>query len=154
MAKLLVTSNFSFSHSVFKRLVLQTRKIQGLFGKVLNMFVTCGRAKHDFCSYSIFYSIRFLWLNLFAYYLCMPKQIHIKYVVTINKRDRSKGNSCESDKLFSLPIINLSQIHKMLDQNEMQYFVDFEDLFSFCIFGFHKLTPLKEKNFPFQQSKL
>ena len=30
--KLLVTSNFSFSLSVFKRLVLQTRKNQGLFG--------------------------------------------------------------------------------------------------------------------------
>ena len=34
--KLLVMSNFSFSHSVFKRLVLQTRKNQGLFGKGLN----------------------------------------------------------------------------------------------------------------------
>ena len=33
--KLLVTSNFSFSHSVFKRLVLQTCKNQGLFGKGL-----------------------------------------------------------------------------------------------------------------------
>ena len=33
--KLLVTSNFSFSHIVFKRLVLQTRKNQGLFGKGL-----------------------------------------------------------------------------------------------------------------------
>ena len=33
--KLLFTSNFSFSHSVFKRLVLQTRKKQGLFGKGL-----------------------------------------------------------------------------------------------------------------------
>ena len=33
--KLLVTSNFSFSHSVFKRFVLQTRKNQGLFGKGL-----------------------------------------------------------------------------------------------------------------------
>ena len=31
--KLLVTSNFSFSHSVFKILTLQTRKNQGLFGK-------------------------------------------------------------------------------------------------------------------------
>ena len=31
--KLLVTSNFSFSYSVFKRHVLQTRKKQGLFGK-------------------------------------------------------------------------------------------------------------------------
>ena len=34
--KLLVMSNFSFSHSVFKRLVLQTRKNQGLFGKGKN----------------------------------------------------------------------------------------------------------------------
>ena len=33
--KLLVTSNFSFSYSVFKRFVLQTRKNQGLFGKGL-----------------------------------------------------------------------------------------------------------------------
>ena len=33
--KLLVTSNFSFSHSVFKRLVLQTLKNKGLFGKRL-----------------------------------------------------------------------------------------------------------------------
>ena len=32
---LLVTSNFSFSHIVFKRLVLQTCKNQGLFGKGL-----------------------------------------------------------------------------------------------------------------------
>ena len=34
--KLLVMSNFSFSHSVFKRLVLQTRENQGLFGKGSN----------------------------------------------------------------------------------------------------------------------
>ena len=34
--KLLVTSNLSFSHSVFKRLALQTRKNQGLFGKELS----------------------------------------------------------------------------------------------------------------------
>ena len=33
--KLLVTSNFSFSHGFFKRLALQTRKNQGLFGKEL-----------------------------------------------------------------------------------------------------------------------
>ena len=33
--KLLVTSNFSFSHCVFERLALQTRKNQGLFGKGL-----------------------------------------------------------------------------------------------------------------------
>ena len=34
--KLLVTSNFSLSNSVFKRIALQTRKDQGLFGKGLN----------------------------------------------------------------------------------------------------------------------
>ena len=34
--KLLVRSNFSFSHSVFKRLILQTRKNQGLLGKELS----------------------------------------------------------------------------------------------------------------------
>ena len=31
--KLLVTSNFSFSHSVFQRLILQTRKIRVCLGK-------------------------------------------------------------------------------------------------------------------------
>ena len=34
--KLLVTSNFSLFYSVFKRLELETRKNQGLFGKGLN----------------------------------------------------------------------------------------------------------------------
>ena len=33
MEKLLLTSNFSFSHSVFKRLALQTCKNKGLFWK-------------------------------------------------------------------------------------------------------------------------
>ena len=33
--KLLVTCNFSFSHSVFIRLVLQTCKIKGLLGRGL-----------------------------------------------------------------------------------------------------------------------
>ena len=32
---MLVTSNFSFSHIVFKRLVLRARKNKGLFGKGL-----------------------------------------------------------------------------------------------------------------------
>ena len=35
---MLVTSNFSFSHSVFKSLVQQTRKNQSLFGKGLRRF--------------------------------------------------------------------------------------------------------------------
>ena len=38
--KLVVTSNFSFSHSVFKRVVLQTRKNQGFFGKGLTLIST------------------------------------------------------------------------------------------------------------------
>ena len=43
--KLLITSNFSFSHSVFNRLVLQTRKNQGLFGKGLS---TIGKRQNYF----------------------------------------------------------------------------------------------------------
>ena len=35
--KLLITSNFSFSHSVFQKLVLQTSQNQGLFGKGLTL---------------------------------------------------------------------------------------------------------------------
>ena len=37
---MLVTSNFSFSHSVFSRLVQQTHKNQGLFGKGLKSLQT------------------------------------------------------------------------------------------------------------------
>ena len=35
LEEMLVTSNFSFSYSIFKRFLLQTRKSQGLFGKGL-----------------------------------------------------------------------------------------------------------------------
>ena len=35
------SSNFSFPRSIFKRLVLHTRKNQGLFGKGLTNFKTC-----------------------------------------------------------------------------------------------------------------
>ena len=38
--KLLLTSNFFPSYSVFKRLVLQTRKNHGLFGKGLTLYLT------------------------------------------------------------------------------------------------------------------
>ena len=45
--KLHVMSNFSFCNSVFKRLVLQTRKNQGLFGKGLKPGIYYGKgAKH------------------------------------------------------------------------------------------------------------
>ena len=46
--KLFIMSNFSFPHSVFKRLVLQTRENQGLFGKWLTMLRTS--EKHKFFS--------------------------------------------------------------------------------------------------------
>ena len=47
--KLLVLSNFSFFHCIFKTLVLQTRKNQGLFGKGLNGFDSC----HSLLRYSL-----------------------------------------------------------------------------------------------------
>ena len=37
LENIVVTSNFSFSYNVFKRLVLETRKSQGLFGKGLKL---------------------------------------------------------------------------------------------------------------------
>ena len=58
--ELLVSSNFSFSHSVFKRLVLQTRKNQGLFGKGL---IFCPISKiqqlHDALDQSILKALNF-----------------------------------------------------------------------------------------------
>ena len=47
--KLLITSNFSFSCSVFKRLVLQACKSQGLFGKELKNFLphSCSNTSAD-----------------------------------------------------------------------------------------------------------
>ena len=43
--KLLVMSNLSFSLSVFKSLVLQTRKNQGYFGKGLTKFKVFAKDK-------------------------------------------------------------------------------------------------------------
>ena len=60
--KLLVKSNFSFSHNIFKRLVLQTHKNQGLFGKGLNTINLVeeglenkmGQAENNFFSPTLF----------------------------------------------------------------------------------------------------
>ena len=51
---LLVMSNFSFSHSVFKRLLLQTLKNQGLFGKGLKLLI-CNKRKQmkDFIFFGV-----------------------------------------------------------------------------------------------------
>ena len=45
--KLLVTSNFSFSHCVFTRFVQQTRKSKGLFGKWLKFSVKYKSGKDE-----------------------------------------------------------------------------------------------------------
>ena len=55
--KLLIMSYFSFSHSVFKRLVLQTRKNQGLFGKGLKLLKTENLRKVVIRIFSIFHNI-------------------------------------------------------------------------------------------------
>ena len=48
--KLLVTSNFSFSYGVFKRLILQKRKSKGLFGKgLINFFLKSQQMSDPFC---------------------------------------------------------------------------------------------------------
>ena len=55
--KLLVTSNFSFSYGVFKRLVLQTRKDQGLLGKrsiYTNVFLQLTTAQSVITSSGVF----------------------------------------------------------------------------------------------------
>ena len=58
--KLLVTSNFSFSHSVFNRPVVQTRKNQGLFGKGLTTLKGCEkRRKYCQAAFSPFLTVFF-----------------------------------------------------------------------------------------------
>ena len=65
--KLLVKRNFSFFHHVFKRLVLQTRENQGLFGKGLNNLGSLGEDvekgkiadyQHVLFSYNVFKRLR------------------------------------------------------------------------------------------------
>ena len=57
--KLLIMRSFSFSHSVFQRLVLQTCKIQGLFGKGLTILHQTSHATLKACS-SFYKLIRIL----------------------------------------------------------------------------------------------
>ena len=63
--KLLIMSNFSFSHSVFKRLLLQTRTNQGLFGKGLKAQCLGGGIRP--CASSN--SVRFHWQ--LSSYMCI-----------------------------------------------------------------------------------
>ena len=57
--KLLVSSNFSFSHSVFRRLVLQTGKNKGLFGKGLNSYIAAESRPTKYCPNDFFFSNHF-----------------------------------------------------------------------------------------------
>ena len=52
--KLLVTSNFSFHHGVFKRLVLQTHENQGLFGRGLTLFYFINEQEKSFTVFPLF----------------------------------------------------------------------------------------------------
>ena len=74
--KLLVASNFSFSHSAFKRLVLQTHKNQGLFGKGLTLHQIILTFNHP--KMEAFENIGFQHFLLFPQcFLPFPKQISI-----------------------------------------------------------------------------
>ena len=53
MEKLLVTSNFSYSHSVFKRLVLKTSKNRGLFVKGLKQLQMTVSLWFKWCRFSL-----------------------------------------------------------------------------------------------------
>ena len=71
--KLFVMNNFSFSHIVFKRLALQTRKNQGLFGKGL-ILVRITVTRINLFYFSFFASMAiwmtrccFLWLKTVTY---------------------------------------------------------------------------------------
>ena len=55
--KLLVMSNFSFSHNVFKRLVLQTRKSKGLFGKELIVKTEGEKKERKLCISLTFFNL-------------------------------------------------------------------------------------------------
>ena len=61
--KLLATSNFSFSHHVFKGVLLQTGKNQGLFGKRLIIFCPLVKTYVDFTSFPVINGSYFDYLN-------------------------------------------------------------------------------------------
>ena len=63
-------SNFSFSNSVFKRLVLQTCKNQGLFGKGLkvNLF---SWIYMSLCSFACIFCVKNLLFTMFKFCVCI-----------------------------------------------------------------------------------
>ena len=78
--KLPVMSNFSFSHSVFKRLVLQTRKKQGLCGKGLRRGVVSEQSSVKVVVHCFSISL-FIW---FSAGLCLFAQILFLLISRVN----------------------------------------------------------------------
>ena len=94
--KLLVPSNFSFSHRIFKRLVLQIRKNQGLFGKGLRLVLT----KRGLCTLMIHFTsqlLRYLWIEK-----NLHQSINLKYAgkeFLLKRVSNSKPQDHDSDTL-------------------------------------------------------
>ena len=65
-----VTSIFSFSHSVFKKLLSQGRKNQELFGKGLNMFLE----KAGFCVFCLLFLVYVVCDFCVSFPLCVVGQ--------------------------------------------------------------------------------
>ena len=87
--KLLVTSNFSISYSVFKRLVLQTRKNQGLFGKGLT-YVPVWNLKTQGLSFTPFIVIICIWKKNadFSFQLLILTSIHVNSLFKFSINDQ------------------------------------------------------------------
>ena len=107
--KLLVTSNFSFSHSVFKRLLLQTHKIQGLFGKGLSIksttYIPRWQNKHfwqlDKCIYPGPMIIKsFFMLNSAEHEISMLDKSHLITFLGELLIDRNFHRFCLSNQTF------------------------------------------------------
>ena len=112
--KLLITNNFSFYHSVLRRLVLQTCKNQGLFVKELKKaFETLFEKEQmlvtSICSVSnqVFYSselyLQFFSHNYFAVFYCFQfKQllnvvwkIYEKLLYRLKEKEKDENKKCK-----------------------------------------------------------
>ena len=93
--KLLVTSNFSFSHSVFKRLVSQGRQKVSLCGNGLNIFIL-HRLRNKFLQLILISLDSASWeLHQYSLRICGPMKISN---LTPAPRNR-KSYDCEANSL-------------------------------------------------------
>ena len=122
--KLLVTSNFSFSYSVFKTLVLQTRKNQGLFGKGLILCYLILFSTLFSCNAkttSLIYAFLEFFLPVFCtiFFLSHWLLSQITIIKTMDRRERNESccNGCHqsSDKMLDKPWIeSLTYFYQVL----------------------------------------